>query len=277
MKPSRSLALAAAFTGCAVAYGIHVFGKQETAPTTAAPAKSKPTASERTRSSFKPVSSPAAELRARPDSERSSEAPVASAALQTRKVIGSPIFNGDKVLTESQWRENATKVEMEANHELNRLTALLDLDSIQQEKIFSSLARQSPYWLPGMQTGGNGRGGDSGANLATTGGSTSNRASGNQKPGTSRGTQSLVAGANTGGNRLSSPAASQPETADVTAYLSADQQQSLVEEEMDRQEWWAEILPQLLPPTIPDTAAATEAADAPAETKVFDGGGMLPE
>ncbi len=42
---------------------------------------------------------------------------------------------------------------MEANHELKRLAGLLDLDSYQQSKVFSTLAQQSGSWLPGMQTG----------------------------------------------------------------------------------------------------------------------------
>lgn len=57
----------------------------------------------------------------------------------------------------------------------------------------------------------------------------------------------------------------------VMAYLDADQQQTLIQEEMDRQAWWEEVLPQLLPPDLP---VATEPAE---EIKPFDGAETLME
>ena len=263
MKPSRWLALAAAFAGCAVAYGIHIFGRQdESRPAVAATVKSKGATGERSRSSFKPASESATVGRAR------SESPSSVAVEESRKVIGSPALVRGNVLSESQWRENATRVEMEANHELNRLTALLDLDPVQQEGVFSALAQKSPYWLPGMQTGS----GNSGVTTGTPG-----RASAINKPGKSDSLK-LVQGRQTGGNGVSSTASSQQTPADLTAYLNADQQQSLIEDAMNREEWWAEVLPQLLPPTITETANSTpttETTDTPAETKVFDGTDVL--
>ena len=57
----------------------------------------------------------------------------------------------------------------------------------------------------------------------------------------------------------------------VMAYLDADQQRTLIQEEMDRVAWWEEVLPQLLPPDLP---ATTEPAE---EIKPFDGAETLME
>jgi hypothetical protein len=238
MKPSRWLALGTALAGCAVAYGIHLFGKHDAAsPATASSPKSKTAAAERSRSGFEST----AETRAHHRQQGgATELSPAIAAVRPRKISGSPSATGN-VLSEPEWRDRAAKVEMEANHELARLSGLLDLDPVQQDKVFSNIARQSRYWSPGMQT--------------------------------------------VGGATETPAGSSQPENADLTAYLNADQQQTLVEAEMDRQEWWAEVLPQLLPPSIsdgssvasPDVRSAASAVDTnPApETKVFDGGDVL--
>ena len=145
------------------------------------------------------------------------------------------------MLSESQWRADAAKVELEANHELNRLVGLLELDSAQQDKVFAALARHSSHWSPGMQTAGNLRAGG---------------------PGTA-----------------SESAA--PELPNVSDFLSADQQQTLIQEEMERQAWWEEVLPQLLPPTLQsdpiEPTVPTVDANPPPETKAFEGDGMLLE
>ncbi|MBN8460415.1 MAG: hypothetical protein J0M04_21510 [Verrucomicrobia bacterium] len=57
----------------------------------------------------------------------------------------------------------------------------------------------------------------------------------------------------------------------VMAYLDADQQQTLIQEEMDRVAWWEEVLPQLLPPDLPATTEPVE------EVKPFDGAETLME
>jgi hypothetical protein len=182
---------------------------------------------------------------------------------------------GGSVLSESEWRERAAKVETEANHELDRLVGLLDLDGVQQNEVFSALARQSPHWLPGMQAGSVLRPEDStlaGGKVAET-----------TKTEPGRRIRSSGSAATDGG--LVSPDGSSQSTAvDLTAYLTAEQQQSLVEEEMDRQAWWAEILPQILAPTIPDGddwmdpfQGNDDSTDPAPETKEFDGGGMLLE
>jgi hypothetical protein len=60
----------------------------------------------------------------------------------------------------------------------------------------------------------------------------------------------------------------------VADFLTADQEQVLVEDEMDRHAWWQEILPQLLPPDVaPSVSAGTDEPTTPplAAPKSFDG------
>lgn len=238
MKPTTLLTFAAAVTGCAVAYGVHVFFKGDGGRAQASGADQSVSVATRSRSSFKPTGSPASDRRLRFESQAAAATANASATSQTHKMMGSQTATGSNLLPESQWRENAEKVESVANRELDRLVALLDLDPSQQNQIFSILARQSPHWAPGMQI----------ANSA-------------------------------------SPAAStQTPTEDLSTYLTADQQHSLVEDEMDRQAWWSEVLPQLTAPGISDgdtvAAAGSETvvtAAPPPATKQFDGGGNLLE
>jgi hypothetical protein len=64
------------------------------------------------------------------------------------------------------------------------------------------------------------------------------------------------------------------------AYLNPDQQQTLIEDEMDRQAWWEELLPQLLPPQLQDGTnleVPSDAVDPAPDTKPFEGGEMLLE
>jgi hypothetical protein len=158
------------------------------------------------------------------------------------RVTGRPPQAGGASLNEAEWFARAGRVEREANNELRRLTEMLDLNAGQPADIFGVLARNSPSWLPGMQAGGMGT--DTGS-----------------KPG---------------------PAAESglSEADQVMAYLNADQQQTLIEEEMDRQAWWEEVLPQLLPPDLPsntDPAAPSDLEDPVPDTKAFDGADTLIE
>jgi hypothetical protein len=162
---------------------------------------------------------------------------------QPRKVFGAPPRGGQGVMAESQWLARAAKVEQEANHELRRLVEMLDLDAVQQDQLFGMLARRSSAWMPGMQTSQDLPAGEVGA---------------------------------TNGGGLS-------EADEIMAYLNPDQQQTLLQEEMDRQAWWAEVLPQLLPPqlqegTTGDAGTSTPAVTDPApDVKPFEGGELLEE
>jgi hypothetical protein len=140
----------------------------------------------------------------------------------------------------AEWTAQAARVELEATHELERLVALLDLTGPQQDHIFDYLARRSSSWRPGMQTSGGeaSMSGDGGSPLAPA-----------------------VTGEESGA----------PSVAD---FLTADQEQVLVEDEMDRHAWWQEILPQLLPPEVaPSVSAGTDEPTPPplAAPKSFDG------
>jgi hypothetical protein len=276
MKPSHWLALASAVSACAIACGIHIFAKPNaTTPTSPAAGRSKVTDAARDRDSFKPSASSRSTRNARPDYRSPDVSPQEAARSTARRVLVPSDAPTGSVLSESQWREKAAKVEMEANHELDRLVGLLDLDPVQQKQVFSALAQQSPHWLPGMQTGSSLRPDDS----VLAGGKTAGNAKADQGQPV-RNAGAAAAGATAG----SSDGSAQPANVDLTAYLTAEQQQSLVEEEMDRQAWWAEILPQILAPTITDgnDAALLDSGNAvstdPApETKDFDGGGILLE
>lgn len=76
-----------------------------------------------------------------------------------------------------------------------------------------------------------------------------------------------------------------PSSGDYSSVLNDDQQQTLADTELDRQEWWQEMLPKLLPPEVAspstdDTSAASptpSGADSPAVSKEFEGGEFLIE
>ncbi len=273
MKPTRLLALAAAIISSAVAYGIHLFSRQDSHLPIASAKPKASTVTDRGRSSIE--DSPAAMDRRLRSAARPSAKPATRELAEARlkRIGGSPSHSAGRILSESQWRENAARVEMEANHELNRLTALLDLDPYQQDQVFDTLARNSPHWLPGMQAGGaNMNAGDEATALAgSKARATADHGSTALKPG--------------GGALVTSPSSSgQVENADLTAFLNPEQQQAIADDAAEREEWWSEVLPQLLPPSVSgETTAVTgegvtssDTTDAPA-TKEFDGGDVLIE
>ena len=274
MKPRRLLALAAAIISSAVAYGIHLFSRQEPQlPVTSAKDKTS-TVTGRDRTA--PADSPSAIDRRQRTEVRTSEksAPREGAAANLKRIVGAPALGSGRVLSESQWRENAARVELEANHELKRLTALLALDPYQQDQVFDTLARNSPHWLPGMQAGG--------SNMNTGGDSTALAGSKTRAAAVDSASTALSPA---GGSLVSTPSTSgQVENADLTAFLNPEQQQAIADDAADREEWWAEVLPQLLPPSVTGETTATTAdgvtssdtTDAPA-TKEFDGGEVLIE
>ncbi len=160
MKNSHMLALAAALAGSAIAYGLHILGKGDTVQTApAGHARLKSASNEQSRFPTQYAAGSDASNRLRSGSGIRNHSLAASSAaipeFQPHEVGGSPQATGGSVMSESEWHEHAAKVEMEANHELNRLTTLLNLDATQQEKVFSSLAQRSSSWRPGMQTGTN--------------------------------------------------------------------------------------------------------------------------
>lgn len=253
MKSANWSAFAAAVTGCAIAVGLHVSRPPSPALTTVQ--ASKRVSAFAAKRNFYPAPPPLAPERTKP--LRKSTSSTRERALTTS---GSSQPGTAPVLTEAQWRAQATQVEMEANHELDRLVALLDLDTGQQGKAFSILARQSAYWLPGMKTT---------TDVKSDAGAIPNaKKSASTQPASTR---SAKVGSPPG-NETSIPP-------DLAAVLSPDQQALLIQEEMDRQAWWAEVLPQLLPPVIPTVVAAPLPVETglPPENKVYEGGDVLLE
>jgi len=142
-------------------------------------------------------------------------------------------------LSREELTARAARVEQEANHELRRLVTLLDLSPDQQDQIFQTLASRSPYWVPGMATttapdpSASGRNQDPEATPGTRG-TTQPTADASSQPATS-----LPA-------TNSSPEESDP-LASILPYLTPEQQEALITDEMDRAAWWEEMIPVLLP------------------------------
>ncbi len=245
MKPSHWFVLATAVAGGAVACGLYVM-RQQAPPEVAggSAVSSGPASAHRTSLAAPDRVTGIAAQRKQAAKRRTGESAAAARAAEPRRIFGSPPQGDQAVVSEAQWLAHAAKVAQEANHELSRLATLLDLNDTQQDQVFGVLARRSSFWIPGMQT--------------------------------SR--DALVDGAKTAG------AAGLSEADEVMAYLNLDQQQTIIEEEMDRQAWWEEVLPQLLPPDFQVTTdsggstATTPAASEPApDTKAFDGADVLLE
>lgn len=238
LKPSHWLVVATAVAGSAVACGCYLLWQPAALRAEAGDSlhDRSPMPGRRTALGADPSRHIADSRRQTTEIRRAAAAAIKTRDAEPRKIVGSPLQSGTAPLSEAQWFARAARVGQEANHELSRLAGLLDLDSAQQDQLFAVLARQSNSWLPGMQP-----------NRGTLGGT-------------------------------ATPLESEfPSEADeVMAYLNADQQQTLIQEEMDRQAWWEEVLPQLLPPQLQDTTAPTATDSAP-DTKPFEGNEVLLE
>ena len=141
-------------------------------------------------------------------------------------------------LSREELQTRAARVEQDANHELRRLVTLLDLSPEQQDQIFQTLASRSPHWVPGMAT-------------TTT--------PENTAPGSSQNSQISAGTTQSPADAPSQPSAAastpttspSPEESDPLAailpYLTPEQQEALITDEMDRAAWWEEMIPVLLP------------------------------
>ncbi len=271
MKPTRLLAMSAALVGCSVACGMYVLGKHgsHSAALETAPSRSKFTADSKG-GQHSAASSAGAKHRQQLAGATGGTAPSHECHAPARKVVGNDPATQGPVLSEAQWRANAEQVERESNHELKRLSSLLDLDPVQQDKVFSSLVQNSPYYLPGMRNGGLAKTSDPGASSSA-------------KPGASSDTGSTPE--NGALAAKASDGTSTPEKSSaLNSYLNADQQDLLAQEEAEREEWWSEVLPQLLPPSVVGDETATpaltgtpESGDPPADTKEYTGDDVLIE
>ena len=213
MKPARDILLGSCLLGCAVVLGSWVWLRNPPEPQTQAATAQSPATPERKRPSPSAATAP-----------QQSDAGHGTLPATSFRIAGRP-QTSDNTVPEAEWFARAERVEREARRELERLTPLLDLDPVQQARVFSSLARQSEAWLPGMRT--------------LPGGSDAGEISQPQSPGDP-----------------------------LFDQLDLDQQAALLREEMDRQAWWEEILPQLLPPEFPEPSAPTPSGPA---VKDFEG------
>ena len=161
----------------------------------------------------------------------------------------------------------AAQVEQEANHELRRLVTLLDLDEAQQDRIFQTLAEHSPAWTPGMQIAS-----APGSAAATGKRSTAAAPLPGSYAGPFKDSAPLETPAVTVPLKPDESSAGTDPTDEIMALLDPDQQNTLLEAEMDRSAWWAEILEQITPPDeVPALIPSTGAGEA----KVYEGSGVL--
>ena len=144
-------------------------------------------------------------------------------------------------------------MEAAANHELQRLIPLLNLNASQQDAVFRALASNNPAWSPALQVSIPG-----------------------EKPASD---PAALAAADAGDT-----------TSAVLPHLDASQQQALLEDYVARDEWWGEVLPLLLADndtpeitaaadSITTPAAATTTTQAPVESapavKAFEGDDVI--
>jgi hypothetical protein len=156
-------------------------------------------------------------------------------------------------LTEQQLRRRAAAVEQEANHDLKHLIGLLDLTETQQDRIFDSLVRHAPGWHPAMQTSGGAM------PVGAAAGTPDPFANPTAPAAVGTGTEPAIASRN---DLLDA----------IASELTPDQQVELANAELERQEWWEEIIGKLMPtqdtPTITgETGPGVAASPPPAGDK----------
>ena len=160
----------------------------------------------------------------------------------------------------------AARIEQETNHDLRRLVSLLNLSDSQQDQIFNALASRSPHWVPGMATAGT-------VSSPTTGSSpSSDPATSTAPPAPTRSPSASTADSPPPDSATSPAPAESDALSSILPFLTPEQQEALLADEMDKSAWWEEIIPQLLPdeslPTIEGSTPTTP--DSP-ETKEFSG------
>ena len=162
-----------------------------------------------------------------------------SGKLEMPLVIPAPSEEATQAGEETELAQRAAKVETDANHELQRLIPLLNLSAAQQDAVFRALAANNVLWSPAMQVPS-----------ATEAG---------RQSGVSRetaGATDAVAGDTTGA---------------IMPYLDDEQQTVLLNDYLDREEWWGDVLPRLLadteaPGLTGEAAASADPTTAPATT-----------
>ena len=198
----------------------------------------------------------------KPVSDVTGEIPPRHAPIPASPVAG-PAHS--QPISEQELQRRAARVEQEANHDLKHLVSLLDLNDSQQDRIFESLVRHAPGWHPAMQPVGV-------TNPSLAAGKTPNAF------------PSAAIDPATNSGIATAPTLLLDE---IAAELTPDQQVELANSELDRQEWWEEVIPQLLADSetpILNVAAGTAAAaaspppqDSPANSKTGQNPAVLAE
>lgn len=141
--------------------------------------------------------------------------------------------------------ERAKRVEEDANRELERLVPLLHLSEEQQDRVFEKLAQNSIYWSPGLAAGpGAGAGPFTGAGSKAGGAAGAAEGSGTISP-TTRSIPDLLSGSGSSGG--------------TEPILTADQEQTMLADDLERREWWGEVI-SLLQTNIQTGASAADAS-----------------
>ena len=168
-------------------------------------------------------------------------------------------------LTREELQARAARIEQESNHELRRLVPLLNLSEAQQEQVFNALAVNSPLWVPGMATAA--PGGDAtpveGAAAVGDNARTADTTAATVPSLPGPATQPGSVGESTGSDTPVDPLAS------ILPFLTPEQQEALLADEMDKVAWWEEIIPQLLPDD------AVPGIDGNTDTKAYTGSDTL--
>ena len=269
MKSGHLIILGSAVAGCSAALAIYlaVKGGDAVGVTPQAAARSpKPVPVDIKRHAAPSAGKPAA---AREQAPSSAKSPAGSGETSPAfRILGKP--PAGRLADEREWFANAERIERQANRELANLRETLELTPNQEQRIFDTLARNSPSWLPGMMTGGS-----YGVGVVADSSSPASRSHPSRpEPSGSKPAASgppALPDAGPGVSTGDAPATSL--TDEVLVVLDYDQQQALIQEELNRRAWWEEVLPQLLPPDFP---AAGPPDDG--DSKVYEGpAGLLEE
>ena len=139
------------------------------------------------------------------------------AAVAPRAVVHPP---APPAITPPQsLEESALRVQNEANRELERLVPLLNLSDAQQDRVFSRLAENSVFWTPGLTAVG---------------------ATETSQP---SGTGTAIAAVPISDQTKSlTDLLTQPTSDGETPVLTPEQENAVVQDDLDRREWWTEML-----------------------------------
>ncbi len=266
MSPSQLIAAGSLVAALAAAAAWYAMGPSNTARPDSASQPAKPQRPLRSRTpSSQPITAPPLA-----DANTTASAPNRSAASslapsqQGNFSPAAPAPSATTALSHDELVARAARIEQETNHDLRRLVSLLNLTDSQQDQVFNALASRSPHWVPGMATAG-------AVSSPTTGSSPSSDPATTTAPSTASSTTPSASTADSPTtDSASSPAPAESDAlSSILPFLTPEQQEALLADEMDKSAWWEEIIPQLLPdeslPTIEGSTPTTP------DTKEFSG------